>query len=230
MLESSAWWLAMRSFIGLAILPPIRLCLLSRVRMADMERQRRYSVTTSRRTSRSVRKYPDRIGLCPTGGSGEARTRRFDGVDPLISATSRWAIKRLGPDNLAALNGRVTLVRGNHDADPQTMLAAGFAEVCENVVVDVNGKKLWLNHFPPAKTDGADYKGRRGYVRPEPPGPYDMALCGHMHEKSTVERETVNVGVDRWNNRPITLALIFGALDERCALSEITNIGIGAVQ
>jgi hypothetical protein len=110
------------------------------------------------------------------------------------------------------------------------MLAAGFAEVCENVVVDVNGKKLWLNHFPPAKTDGADYKGRRGYVRPEPPGPYDIALCGHMHEKWTVERETVNVGVDRWNNRPITLALIFGALDERCALSEITNIGIGAVQ
>jgi len=120
------------------------------------------------------------------------------------------------PGYLAALNGRVTLVRGNHDADPQTMLAAGFAEVCENVVVTVDGKKLWLNHFPPA-TEGADYKGRLGYVRPKPPASYDIALCGHVHEKWTVERETVNVGVDRWNYRPITLAQIEAFLQSTAA-------------
>jgi calcineurin-like phosphoesterase family protein len=116
------------------------------------------------------------------------------------------------PAYVAGLNGRITLVRGNHDADPRTMRAAGFAEVSENLVVEVDGKKLWLNHFPPAATDGADYKGRRGYVRPQAPAAYDVALCGHVHEKWTVENATVNVGVDRWDFRPISLSQIEAVL------------------
>lgn len=117
------------------------------------------------------------------------------------------------PDFVVGLNGRISIVLGNHDASAQTMRDVGFDEVHENVVVEVDGRKLWLNHYPPQTTDGADHRGRRGYVRPKPPGPYDIALCGHIHEKWQVRDGVVNVGVDCWSFRPITLDEIVAALD-----------------
>ncbi len=117
------------------------------------------------------------------------------------------------PGYLGGLNGHVELVLGNHDKSKATMLAVGFDSVHENVVVEVDGYKLWLNHFPPAAREGEDYRGRREYVRPEPPAPYDIALCGHVHEKWTVLDGVVNVGVDRWAFRPISLDAILRTIE-----------------
>ena len=109
------------------------------------------------------------------------------------------------PGYRGELNGRIELVLGNHDKSKATMLGVGFDEVHDNVVVDIDGYKLWLNHFPPAASGNEDYRGRREYVRPVAPALYDIALCGHVHEKWTVSDGVVNVGVDRWAFRPIRL-------------------------
>ena len=116
------------------------------------------------------------------------------------------------PDFVANLNGRISIVLGNHDASRETMLDVGFDEVFDNVVVEVEGRKLWLNHYPPETKDERDHRGRRGLVRPKAPQSYDVALCGHVHEKWTVRDDVVNVGVDRWKFNPISLDMILAVL------------------
>lgn len=82
-----------------------------------------------------------------------------------------------------------------------------FEDVIENVVVEIDGVRCWLNHYPLTEDDeDRDHRGRRNLVRPEAPGEYDLALCGHIHEKSTTNNGCVNVGVDRWNYAPISVA------------------------
>jgi calcineurin-like phosphoesterase family protein len=119
--------------------------------------------------------------------------------------------RALWPKYLTGLNGRIALVSGNHDKGSQTMLDTGFVEVHDNVIVEVDGYRLWLNHFPPQAAVEPEFR-RPKHERPPPPGPYDIALCGHVHEKWTVFDGVINVGVDRWQFRPITLAQIEAAL------------------
>jgi calcineurin-like phosphoesterase family protein len=105
------------------------------------------------------------------------------------------------------LHGRIILIRGNHDRAGDYMVKqVGFAEAHENIVVEVDGVQCWLNHYPPAVDGEEDHRGRRDYTRPEPPGPYDIALCGHIHQLWQVRDGVVNVGVDVWDYRPISLA------------------------
>jgi calcineurin-like phosphoesterase family protein len=110
------------------------------------------------------------------------------------------------------LRGRNLLVPGNHDrlriTDSGAKKAAGFEVLDSNLVVPVDGLNLWLNHFPLRSHD------RRGYHRPLAPGDYDVALCGHAHQHWRVHDGVVNVGVDVWDFRPISLADILGALAE----------------
>ena len=115
------------------------------------------------------------------------------------------------PKYLARLNGRISLVLGNHDKGRQTMLDTGFAEVHENVIVEVDGYRLWLNHYPPESAVDPAYR-RPKHERPPAPGPYDIALCGHVHQRWTVFDSIVNVGVDRWEFRPVSVARICEAL------------------
>ncbi len=88
------------------------------------------------------------------------------------------------------------------------MVAVGFAEVVENVVVDVEGARVWMNHYP--IDNSADH---RGYIRPKAPGPYDIAVCGHIHQKWKVKERCVNVGVDVWDFKPIPLADVRAAFE-----------------
>lgn len=58
-----------------------------------------------------------------------------------------------------ALQGRVVLDPGNHDGSKMERVLArmGFADVLDNVVVEVDGLRLWLNHYP---LDIAEHGGR----------------------------------------------------------------------
>jgi calcineurin-like phosphoesterase family protein len=112
------------------------------------------------------------------------------------------------------LVGRKILVKGNHDRvkglDPTETNAffrkVGFEEVHDNIIVEVDGKRLWLNHYPPASDDPRDMK------RPPAPGAFDIALCGHIHDKWKIRERAVNVGVDVWRYAPIALDDIQWAL------------------
>jgi calcineurin-like phosphoesterase family protein len=87
----------------------------------------------------------------------------------------------------AALNGRIILVRGNHDASPTRLATIGFHEVYESLTIQAEGiGQVLMQHHPP-KTD--DSIGA------------DLVLCGHVHD-SWVTRRTksgtpiINVGID----------------------------------
>jgi calcineurin-like phosphoesterase family protein len=108
------------------------------------------------------------------------------------------------------LAGRKILVPGNHDRLRTTTAgekrASGFEVLDKNVVVMVDGLQVWLNHYPLASED------HRKLVRPAPPAEYDIALCGHVHQHWRAKGGVVNVGVDVWNFRPISMEQIFEAL------------------
>jgi calcineurin-like phosphoesterase family protein len=104
------------------------------------------------------------------------------------------------PTYFRRLNGRKRLVLGNHDGTRTAMLALGFEEVEEELYVEYNGVRFWCAHIPPANT-----MDHRGYVRPAASQPYDIALCGHIHDRWKQHADgTINVGVDVWHFRPVS--------------------------
>jgi len=136
--------------------------------------------------------------------------RRWQGVvapDDLVYHLGDFAF---GPPEAFAplvrrLHGRKILIRGNHDRAQARLLAAGFDQVYDNIIVAVAGMRLWLNHYPV----GHDHIPGRPH-RPAPPEAYDLALCGHAHQHWQIEPGvgTVNVGVDVWEFAPCTLEQI----------------------
>jgi len=127
--------------------------------------------------------------------------------DFAMGAASAWAGFR------ERLQGRLILVRGNHDRAAKFMVEeVGFESAVDNVVVTVDGVRLWLNHYPPAADrSDVDHRGRQGYVRPLAPEPYDVALCGHVHQLWRIRDGVINVGVDRWSFAPISLGQVLEA-------------------
>ncbi len=103
----------------------------------------------------------------------------------------------LWPSLLAGLNGHKFLVRGNHDRSGKWYHGA-FTLLDRNTVVSIDGVLFWLNHYPSAPP------GARGkHRRPPAPGRYDVALCGHIHDKWLVRDGVINVGVDVWDFTPV---------------------------
>jgi calcineurin-like phosphoesterase family protein len=100
------------------------------------------------------------------------------------------------------LRGRKILVRGNHDRKADFMREVGFDEVYDNIVVEIDGVRVWMNHYPAESHDARDLK------RPAPPAEYDIPLCGHVHRAFEVHADVVNVGADVWDYQPTTLERI----------------------
>lgn len=103
------------------------------------------------------------------------------------------------------LNGRKILIRGNHDSNGT---ASFFDEVHDELTIKLDGITLWMAHVP---VDNS--LDRRDYVRPPAPPYYDIALCGHAHNAFVVKDNCVNVGVDNFSYRPISLQEIIDVLD-----------------
>lgn len=106
------------------------------------------------------------------------------------------------------LNGGVILVRGNHDRSEASMKAMGFESVYSKLetlfVVYGKERRFYLSHIP----IGLDHRSPKKYseeLTKPPPKYYDYWLCGHVHEKWKSRGKTINVGVDQWDFRPVTL-------------------------
>ena len=91
---------------------------------------------------------------------------------------------------LASIPGRTHLVRGNHDRPWMTRLS-GWASVQDMVELKQDGQRLTLCHYPMITFPGA----RHGALQ----------LFGHVHQNWPGSRNSVNVGVDLWGFRPVTL-------------------------
>jgi len=108
------------------------------------------------------------------------------------------------------LNGDIILIKGNHDIKNLTPQAVGlFKHVAQQMRIEVEGRKMWLNHFPLLCYSGTyrDFKG------------LEWALNGHVHLSNVKERNTgrdcercfnnlfptqYDVGVDFNNFTPIS--------------------------
>lgn len=146
--------------------------------------------------------------------------RRWNGrvaVDDLVYHFGDFAMgdPERWPEYRAQLQGRIILVRGNHDRHLERVIdRMGYEDVLTDAIVEIDDVRCWLNHYPLVEDEqDREYRGRRNLFRPPAPGEYDLALCGHIHDRWTVSHGCVNVGVDRWGFSPIRVADALAARD-----------------
>ena len=108
----------------------------------------------------------------------------------------RQSARRTG-DLLDALAGTKHLIAGNNDG-PATTGLAGWASVETYAELEVDGTWLILCHYPLRSWN----RMSRGALN----------LHGHSHGRHAPLPRQVDVGVDLWDFRPITLAKIRGHL------------------
>lgn len=88
-----------------------------------------------------------------------------------------------------ALPGRKRLIRGNHDRD--WVCALPWDSVAETADIVVDKRRLFLSHYPMITWPGARHQS--------------IQLFGHVHNNWLGSRNSINVGVDVWAFRPVTL-------------------------
>lgn len=88
-----------------------------------------------------------------------------------------------------ALPGRKHLICGNHDQPWVCDLP--WDSVTETADITADGRRLFLCHYPMITWPGARHQG--------------LQLFGHVHQNWQGSRNSVNVGVDVWDFRPVTL-------------------------
>lgn len=123
--------------------------------------------------------------------------------DFAMGPKDRW------PSYIKRLNGMKLLVRGNHDQDEQKMKDLGFTYVFDNMIVPYKNFDIYLSHFPHPEFVDAIPKGQG------PTKTTKYQFCGHVHtDWKTYEGVIVNVGVNQWDYKPITVEQALGALDD----------------
>lgn len=122
------------------------------------------------------------------------------------------------PEVLPRLNGEHSLVFGNHDiahpankknkrnlakieAAQQRYRDYGFKEVVLETKLVVDGLTLLLHHMPYE----ADERHGQRYSDWRPKNEGLWLLHGHIHQLWKVKGKQINVGVDRWDYRPVSI-------------------------
>lgn len=105
----------------------------------------------------------------------------------------------------AKLNGRIILVKGNHDRSDSAMHEAGFDEVHSRLEMELDGYKLYLSHIPSGPDHFETNRKFDSRLLKPPPAQYDYWLCGHVHEAWRRKGNIINVGVDVSDYQPLTL-------------------------
>lgn len=108
-----------------------------------------------------------------------------------------WDEKRIN-EFVSKLNGHIILIKGNHDKSNKAILS--------QATIELGGHEWQLIHDPALATS-----------------PY--ALCGHIHEHWKFRGKEplqllVNVGVDVWDFRPITMNEILAGVAKWSSRSE----------
>jgi calcineurin-like phosphoesterase family protein len=101
---------------------------------------------------------------------------------------------------LARLNGRKHLILGNNDG-PETASLPGWESVGHYAEIEVEGTWLVMCHYP-FRTWNGMYKGA-------------LNFHGHSHGKLALMPKQVDVGVDVWDFRPVTLDRIKAGMKAR---------------
>jgi calcineurin-like phosphoesterase family protein len=108
-------------------------------------------------------------------------------------------------ERIKKLNGRIILVRGNHDKKSNMWyMSNGVQFICDRFVWDYNGKRVLFIHNP-------DHITSDDYTR------YDFILHGHCHNNVPFMRRVgkvflVNLSVEHTKYRPMPLIPLLNRL------------------
>lgn len=109
---------------------------------------------------------------------------------------------------LNSLNGRIILVRGNHDRKSMNYyLSNGIDFMCDRFVWDFNGKRILFVHNP-------------AHVSNEDLEKYDYILHGHQHNNTPFITKNgkaimVNLSVENLDYRPMQLITLLNRLSQK---------------
>lgn len=116
---------------------------------------------------------------------------------------------------LARLNGRHSLVAGNHDAchrrhrgwqtGASRYIGYGFEQVHQGFTLEIAGQHVLLTHMPYLRTGDHEGRERDKYDQYRPEDKGGWLLHGHIHQKWRQNGRMLNVGVDAWKYRPVSL-------------------------
>lgn len=99
-----------------------------------------------------------------------------------------------GLTSIARLNGRIKLLRGNHDEFSTAIYSELFDDLLPGLF---KYKEFWLSHCP---IHPAELRGRRN-------------IHGHVHHKSIPDDRYINVCVEPLRGAPISLDQIRSAVE-----------------
>lgn len=149
------------------------------------------------------------------------------GPDDIVNIVGDLALGKI-EESLALvprLNGRKRLFPGNHDRCwsfaknktpekrkewEQKYKDAGLELWPEQILMQVGKHTVMVCHFP-YRGDSHD-EDRFKYARPFDEG--RVLLCGHVHDTWKISGKQINVGVDVWDYRPVSEAVIIQTIEE----------------
>ncbi len=116
--------------------------------------------------------------------------------------------RSLIPGILKQLNGKITLLKGNHDlrnsGDVNKYLAASEMAIYDSLIIRIEGKLLYMTHIP-----NLEYKE----IDPE----LDFHICGHVHESWNRQGNILNAGVDVHGFKPVSLDTLINMVETKGA-------------
>lgn len=112
---------------------------------------------------------------------------------------------------LSRLNGIKHLIRGNHDPDRVCQLD-GWASVQDYKELKIDNKKLVLCHYAMRVWNGSHHGS--------------LMLYGHSHGSLPGSNQSLDVGVDCWDYKPVNLEQIKAKLETLPPLTEMINNGL----
>jgi calcineurin-like phosphoesterase family protein len=116
---------------------------------------------------------------------------------------------------LQKLNGYKILIRGNHDENKEKMLGIGFDEVYDQLILEIAGEKVLLDHYPyrpsqeeldKMKSNPNGYKVKNLNRRPINKGGF--LIHGHVHQEWLQKGKMINMSVEMWDYTPAPLSAI----------------------
>lgn len=125
---------------------------------------------------------------------------------------------------IARMNGRKIFVVGNHDSRGGGF-DYGFNFACYEMKLRINGQMVTLSHYPFRrrwyhKLMGK-YDGR--YEERRPRRDTDWLIHGHVHRGWKILDGQINVGVDAWNYRPVSMDTIYKIMNKN-----MRNLSVGS--
>lgn len=125
----------------------------------------------------------------------------------------------LGLPLLQSLKGKKILIQGNHDRwSKSKYLEAGFLQILQEAKLILNGFGFKLSHYPylPNELVGcAPHDLRYPEMRPVNEGGW--LLCGHVHLNWKIMGNQINVGVDKWDFKPVSQSQILSLVMKKAA-------------